>query len=173
MNHVVTSIADAVQMALPIGRVLAHELADDREDGEGGQGERPPVEPELGCHIYVVYGCLLQRLVLGGAGFKLFCKIGQLGVGGVESVSASMVDGDGDFDCSIEVWGEPVVVSSRRTLKPSSTYSGTYLNSRNLSRRNSWPSSGMLTQRLPWRQMDEVPSIANRTVTELSVCGAK
>ena len=103
MNHVVASIADSAQVTLPVGGVLAHELADDREDGEGGEREWSSIELKSGSDIDVVQLSLLQVILFRGTGSGLFREAGELSVCCVEGEGAGMVDGDGDFDCAVEI----------------------------------------------------------------------
>ncbi len=64
MNHVVAAITDASQVTVPIGGIIAHELADDGEDGECGEGERPTVKFQSRRHIDVVYRRLLECILV-------------------------------------------------------------------------------------------------------------
>lgn len=72
MNHVVSSVADSVQMTLPVGRVFAHEFADYGEDGEGGERERPPIELESGSNIDIIQLSLFQFALVQRARLELF-----------------------------------------------------------------------------------------------------
>ena len=98
-------------MALPVGWVFAHELADDGEDGHGGEGQGTPVEGESGGDIDVVDGAFLGLDFFRGPvglGFGyMIGEIGQLGESCVEGVGAGFVDGDGDFEGAVEVGDEP------------------------------------------------------------------
>jgi len=55
----------------------------------------------------------------------------------------------------------------------SACFETTHLNSRNLFLWNSLPSSGMLVHKLPCLQIEDVPSIAKRTVRGAALLGVK
>ena len=104
MDHVVASIADAPQVALPVLRVLSHELTDDGEYRQRRQWKRPAIEREPRGYIDVVD----RRLLRLGAGraiglHKVVCEVWELGIGRVKRVRAGVMDRDGDLKRAVEV----------------------------------------------------------------------
>jgi hypothetical protein len=88
MNHVISSLADSLNVFFPVFRIFPHELRNEREYGQSRQGYLPPFKSESRSYIDVVcFGlCRLEGL-LGGVG-----KLGERCIGGIESERACAVD---------------------------------------------------------------------------------
>ena len=61
VDHVIISLADAVQMLIPVLGILSHELGDHRKDRKSVDGEVLPANGQSGRHVDVVSRCLRWR----------------------------------------------------------------------------------------------------------------
>ena len=93
MDHVVAPVADASEVPLPVMRVLAHELAEDGEDGQCRQGQRRAVQAQARSYIDVVEGGLLLLFTCRGI-LELVGQLRESCVCDVVSVGAGLVDWD-------------------------------------------------------------------------------
>ena len=98
MDHVVASLADAVQMPVPIVWVLAHELGQHGDTRNGVEWDARFLDVQAGRDIDV------EGLGLRGLGDVCFAgREGLVGsVGAVKGKGASVVDGNVDLDRVIE-----------------------------------------------------------------------
>ena len=158
VHHVVPTSADAVQVTLPVFRVLAHELGQDRDDRDCVQRYLRLATVEVGGDVNVVG--------LGAGGFGLLGwssgELGQRSVGGVKLKGTRLIHRTINLDDIVEVGLKPERVVSilvRIGLEPLATD----LYSLKCLRSNFSPLPGRFTQRLPLRQMELVPSISKRT----------
>lgn len=103
MDHVVATLADTLEMVVPVGGICAHELGKTREQGDSLDRQLLALEREPGTHIDVVClgPCGLRR------GSVREGPLGQRCVGCVEGVCVGFVDGDVDLSDAVEVRRQP------------------------------------------------------------------
>lgn len=90
VHHVISSLADAPKMLLPVLGVFAHELGDQREYRQRGQWDLLSIESKSRRNIDVecLRPCRLEGLLCS------FGKVGKWCVGCVERKCACAVDGN-------------------------------------------------------------------------------
>lgn len=106
MDHVVAPLADAGEVLLPVMRVLAHELAQNGEDGQCRQGQWRAIQGQAWRYIDVVEGGLLLRITGRGI-LELGGQLRESCIGDVVSVGAGLVDGDRNLYVASEIGYQP------------------------------------------------------------------
>jgi len=168
MNHVIATLTNSPQVFFPIRGIFPHEFRDEGEYGQCCQGELPPLQSKTWRNINVV--CFRFRRLWG-----LLCggrELRKWDISGVEGECAGTQDRDGDLEGLVEVWLESRVRDLIWHIL-SDYRDWSYLNSLKRSLRNSSPSFGMFTHKLPCLQMEDVPSIAKRIVMGADVLGVR
>ena len=147
-----------MEMAVPIVRVLAHELGEDRNTRDGIQGNTRFLDVQAGRDVDVE-GRGLGRLWHIGL---TSCEGRQGCICAVEREGARVVDWNVDLDRIIEAGLQSGARLASRI--PNECIYVTHLYSLNFLRSNSSFLPGIFTHKLPWRHIELMPSISNRTL---------